>query len=309
LDEPLPGPVQESVEAEFQKAYEWDLEAERRGCDSLLGRCKRESDKLAYTMFPIRRVRSIAQLTRRSDQKKQRVGDIEISVGYSGAADEPDVSRYRQVMLLYGVLANTWAMAGISKVNYRGKPVRKCHWQQSLKYVGVLRDETEHLLDNYTEDSVIDYAITVEEAFRASAIELSRRRTDAVPWGCALIEATLRDSLWGKHASRLCKLSGGSQPSKDRGATRQDVPPPVAGALPKAESGKPASYATCTHDAHGTKICKARNDSRKCESRCPKGEAHVCDAQIASTGKACGAKDHTRVNHDAKKHGAVAKRP
>ena len=75
IDSALPHHVQAQLETAFSAKYSWALQPRWRGCDSLLGRLKREADKWAPSMFSAGRVRSLAYVARTGDVKKHRVTD------------------------------------------------------------------------------------------------------------------------------------------------------------------------------------------------------------------------------------------
>ena len=66
-------------------------------------------------------------------------------------------------MLRLEVLANTWGKAGCYQAI--GRQCIMCHWQEAVKYYRALRDRTEPLLETYSEDSVVEYLLSVEETF------------------------------------------------------------------------------------------------------------------------------------------------
>ena len=70
LEEPVANFVQEELEITFNKHYNWELEASLRGVDSLFGRCKREADAFAPSMFSASKVRTAAHGVRASTSKE-----------------------------------------------------------------------------------------------------------------------------------------------------------------------------------------------------------------------------------------------
>ncbi len=75
MDDPLPHPTQLKILANFHTMRHWDLEPRFKSCDSLLGRVRREFEKKQPTMFPIGRVRSLADASRSADMKKHRISE------------------------------------------------------------------------------------------------------------------------------------------------------------------------------------------------------------------------------------------
>ena len=64
VDDPLAAHLQDSIERAFQDFYKWTLAATRRGCDSLLGRVRREFEKWSPSVLAALKVRSLATTTR-----------------------------------------------------------------------------------------------------------------------------------------------------------------------------------------------------------------------------------------------------
>ena len=70
LDEPLHVDVQRKIEKEFLKCYHFAIKPSKMGCDTLLGRVRREFDKGRVTIFPLNLVRSLAHVSKDLPQKR-----------------------------------------------------------------------------------------------------------------------------------------------------------------------------------------------------------------------------------------------
>ena len=341
-DDPLPDTLQKSRETAWLTKYLFDLEPRFLGSDSLLGRFKREADKASPTMFCASRVRSLAHATRVGDPKRHKVGDA-VLVQF---ADDPAIlddtmpNSLRTRLYQYTVMANTWALAGMHEVDVAGEKFIYCSLPEATKYVQTLRDKCEHLVDRYTEESVIWYLTKTEEDVRAKAIETVRSKAGKNVWGTALLTAMHEFSyFWQDNKESLVlrrfQAGGpGSPPARDTrrgggggnggaspGGPRIKPYSPrggkaALGASPKG-SGKAAVKAPGLRTAHAfltakfsgqKQLCKRHNDPRGCKDPCPSGDSHQCDALLASD-KACGSRSHKRFEHDEVKDGKCKTKP
>ena len=133
LDEPLHVDAQKRIEAEFTRYYRFTLKPAKMGCDSLLGRLKREFDKHLVTIFPVTRVRSIAHVSRDLPQRKRRIA-ADVVVEFESTEDaHNDLKDMNRVFLLFNqldVLATTWAVAGCYDTKAQdkdGQVLKYCH--------------------------------------------------------------------------------------------------------------------------------------------------------------------------------------
>jgi hypothetical protein len=310
---------QEALEDAFHKRYSWELERALSPSPQLLGRIRREFEKLTPAFFPLAKVQSAKSAIRTSEPKRQRVTEsVSILMEHPEFEDPGDPSvRLRAMFLRLEILCNGWAIAGVSPIPNTNKVF--CSWQESTVYYRTIKDRIEVLTDAYPEDSVCRYFLAVEEAFRHHAIDMVRRRDNPLVWGAAL-KAALKEYpvVWSDFSKTLQGAKAAS--SRDvvaatvlPGVQPLAVPPPSAPAQAKSpgktrevgvERGK---IATVNNTSQGAEICKHCNDSRGCKTPCPRGNAHVCDVLLAS-GKVC-EKKHTRGQHDESQHGKAARRP
>lgn len=341
VDEPLLHAVQQALEAKFVKRYSWQLEPKYQPANAMLGRIKREFDKLAPTIFNVTKVKTVFTSNKQQEPKRRKLGTgITFTFEQEGEEEDPQALKYRHVMHKYNVLAMAWAIAGNYEVTYEGAKTDMASWQQTQRYVRTLREKTELLLDNFDEESVVRFLLSVEEQIRGYAVEYCRS-SQAVPWGAAL-EKALRENrdLWQdfRHLLRGQKGSstvpsidaddlpvqssvqvpGGRQkesPRKDRqqqgnkGSQQQGSPGKGGSRGSGQQQGQTSSslHATATHTSGGSAICKAWNDSRGCSKPCSQGRAHVCDVVLLK-GSVCGRSDHNRRGHNPGSHGAPAPR-
>lgn len=153
----------------------------------------------------------------------------------------------------------------------------------------------------------------VEEEMRARAIELVRGVQKEL-WGNALLQS-LKDCShrWAETRTSFNPRASAARPQLP-GTPPPLVPPRAPGQPPASTPPPPAvpglpsrnKWRTGIALANGAQVCKRWNDPRGCSKACPNGKAHVCDVVVASTGRLCARKDHTRAKHDAAKHGMPA---
>ena len=161
--------TQKHVEETFLKYYHWNMRTARMGCDTLLGRFKREFDRTAPSMFSASRVRTVAQSQRSTELKRARVSDaVQIEFENEVAIlDDGDEDRFARRLFKYEVMCNTWGVAGCFdvtvKVGTENITSKYCHWQEAVEYYQMLHAKTAHLLDRYTEASVLLYLVKTEE--------------------------------------------------------------------------------------------------------------------------------------------------
>ena len=339
VDEPLLHAVQQALEAKFVKRYSWQLEPKYQPSNSMLGRIKREFDKVAPTIFNVTKVRTVFTSNKQQQLKRRKIGTgITVTFEHDEEDEDPQALKYRHVMHKYNVLAMAWAIAGNYEVMFEGNKTDMASWQQTLRYVRTLREKTEMLMDNYDEESVVRFLLSVEEQIRGFAVEYCRSSA-TVPWGTAL-EQALRENrdLWQdfKHMLRgqkgagmvrsidaedLPVTSSVQAPTghpKNQGSPRREKQQQQGGKSSPGKGGSKGSgqqqgqaattmHATATHTGSGSVICKAWNDSRGCSKPCSQGRAHVCDL-ILMKGSVCGRSDHNRRGHNPAQHGAPAPR-
>ena len=128
-----------------------------RPADTLLGRVRREFEKQLPSYLA--KVRSVHTHTRSEDPKKHKAGDgISLIIEAEYQTQKPSM-RYRAVLLRLEILTNAWGLAGCFTI--QGRVGLMCHWQDAVKYYRAIRDRTETLLDTYSEESVVEYMISV----------------------------------------------------------------------------------------------------------------------------------------------------
>ena len=142
------------------------------GCDTLLGRVKREFDRTAPSMFSASRVRTVAQSQRSAELKRTRVSESVQMMFENEVAilDDGDEDRLAKRLFQYEVLSNTWGVAGCfdvtEQVGRESITSKYCHWQEAVEYFQMLHTKTAHLLDRYSEASVVMYLVKTEEEMR-----------------------------------------------------------------------------------------------------------------------------------------------
>ena len=303
IDEPLSDTVRTQVNDTFYAKYSFDLDTYLRPADTLLGRVRREFEKQTPSFLPLAKIRSIHTQTRTEDPKKHKAGEgITLVIENEFQTQRPSM-KYRAVLLRLEVLANTWGMAGCYVVI--GRTALMCHWQEAVKYYRTLRDRTEPLLDVYSEESVVEYLISVEESFRGHVLDLVRRRENPMNWGEALTTVLEKHTVVWTDASHILSAGrgGGAARMQAAGSPRGQAASSSVGQV----SDRVGKLCTCTDNNKKQRICKAFNDSRGCPKPCKKGGVHCCDIELESGG--CCGQSHPRLSHDPAKHGRPKFRP
>ena len=287
--------------------------------DSLLGRVRREFDRRTPTPFPVTRVRSLAATQKGAPTKHRKLAD-NLSITIGGPGDDEDGESggglYAWLSSLE-VLCNTWSIAGVFDVEVGGHgsgvKARFCHWAQACEYLLEVSERAHEQLRFHTEESVLAWVTAVEHEIRNRAIELVRGVEQEV-WGKALLAALKDKSFrWSEMKDVLVprrappgNFGGPGTPKPSQAASSSSASGPP-GVTPKAAAAAKVppkrQWHTAGQTSRGVKICKLFNDQRGCAQNCPKGHAHVCDVQLASTKAACGSKQHNRKGHDAVRHG------
>jgi hypothetical protein len=173
MDEPLPQEVQEDLVNAFKTFYKFDIVLKRMGCDSLLGRIKREFDKGQLTIFPLSRVRSLAHVAKDNGAKRERVGNVIMEFLESGDMIAPmDQQKIFSLFQQLDILAMTWAVAGSHEVTVNNAQVKYIHWQDAVEYVQNIKERAiVYLTTSHDEDSVCQIVTQVDAVFRGKAIE------------------------------------------------------------------------------------------------------------------------------------------
>lgn len=227
-------------------------------CDALFGRIVREFEAGQPSMFAVLRTRSLAISQRSQPVKKHRVTET-LQINVSQVDDEnvclEESGKLRTYFACFRILGLGWAVAGCFDVPYEGKQVKFCHWQHVCAYISHLETKAWAALDKAPEEIVLNYILETEEKIRAIAIE--RCRSDAMPWGRALLHAWKEEAeLWADAKDKLVTNRPGSKYDLKTGST------------PSALKVKPA---TANHLPSGVELCKRWNDARGCtKTLCPK---------------------------------------
>ena len=313
-DDPLPDLQRKALDGTFLIKYSWNLTLKERPAASLVGRVKREFDKVQPTLYPISKVKSEFLAHRGHEAKRHRMtNQLAVLIGeeHDSILDDEKHDRLRFKFYQMEVLANAWGIAGTNVVKYGNEDVMICSWQEALQYVRKTRDKVEHLVDRFMEESVVSYLIACEENVRAAAIDLARDESHPVPWGRALLQAMSDSSdTWSSNKELLIPLRAERKDNSSNAGSPRPTKPVQPAPAPHPESPKKVDIvkaATCQSTEGGKLFCKHWNDKRGCKGNCPHGKVHRCDLRLASTGQPCNGK-HKRFEHKVKEHGELMPR-
>ena len=301
-DAPLDSEEQKSVEQRFRQLYNWpSLPPRQIGSDSLLGRVQREFNRRQPTQLAVSRVRTLAASQKGNPPKQRRLTESVSILWGAVEEDTSSVSGLYAYLALLRVLATTWAVAGsFTAEDNSGNAGIFAHWAETSEYEQMFSERAHAELALHTEDSVVHWITEVEEEVRARAIEFTRGPGQLL-WGRALQAAVREADKWAEKRHLLSLR-------KPPGNFFSDVPappavPPKGGGKGTGKKGAPLPNRRKWKHAHttsaGATICKRYNDARGC-SGC--NTAHVCDVMVKGN-RACGQKGHTRMTHDAERHG------
>jgi hypothetical protein len=312
LDEPLQVDVQKKIEKEFTRHYgKWTIKPIKMGCDTLLGRVRREFDKGRVTIFPLNRVRSLAHVSKDLPQKRQRIGD-QLVVEFVQNQDTEmytDVRDTNKVFMLISqlnILSTTWAVAGCfdtAEKDKDGSFLKYAHWQDCSEYVGEIERRAIKMLPWCKEQSVASFVVDVDAHLRAAAIDLIRSE-EVSSFGTALkmavkeqyhvfkefedaVEprqtANLANAVWNGQRLKARQQNQGqgnkSQKGDDKGSRKG------AGKGGKAPKGG--------KDKNKKGICSNFNQGRCNSPNCNK--LHMCSNK-KKNGTFCNSTAHGKVN-------------
>ena len=279
------------------------------GCDSLLGRIKREFDRGQITIFPLGRVRSLAHVAKETPAKKRRLApdvlvEFENDEAYS---DEKNANKVFFLCNQLDVLATTWAVAGCydtAAKDKQGNPVKFVHWQDACEYVEEIQKRAIRLLATSKEASVVTFMLDLDAHLRAAAVEMIRAE-EVDGYGEALkavlksehhIFRDFEDNVEPKFVGNIAggpwierarqRLNWGAQKQRDNRPTKS----------PGAKGGKKGNKNKKGDKGKGKGgICSAFNSPSGCNKRnCEK--EHLCSARTKD-GKFCNSRKHGRANH------------
>ena len=325
-DEPLRPEIHTNIMKAFLTTYGLrNISPHRVVSDSLLGRIRREFESFKPTLLNVSKVKTLAD-ARSSTTKHQRLSDT-LTITLGSNQEEGSARTLLQWMEKLRILTTSWAIAGnydvpildgvssIDVVDRNGqKMTRMVHLSEADEYCYEFIDQIHQLADTYTEPSILSFVDAVEPRFRAKTVELTRGPLQ-LPFGYGLINS-LRTygSAWQAEHQRLVEKSRGRQPAltdthpnpppPPRAPNRQSQPNNSGGKGQGKDKDKGKRRMVTAHSlANGGQICQRWNSTGGCRDKdCKKG--HVCDAVLASTGKACGA-SHRRSQHVAQTNGEV----
>lgn len=279
-DELLPEGTLRSLNSDWQKRYNFTLEANLEPSEQLRSRLHREFKKQQMTVIEARKVRSVIALHTPKIHESVSVGaGVHLEFDRDqGISIRSAVDYYWQLR----ILAYGWAWAGNYVMQYDGGAHRMMELSQAVAYPDqALRDCME-----YGGGSM---------AWLQRNDLLTRGKMATYVGRGMPAGAALKRSLQETH---LEWRSPAAPPPAPPLATSAKRPPENdrEGTGPRKRQLKADQFATISMVKGGKKLCKAYNDGRGCSKPgCP--DMHVCDVKLAS-GKPCLSKQHTRLQHE-----------
>jgi hypothetical protein len=311
LDEPLHVDVQRNIEKEFTKYYKFTIKPNKMGCDTLLGRVKREFDKGRVTIFPLNRVRSLAHVSKDLPQKRQKISEqlVVEFIGnqeYEMYSDIKDTNRVFMLINQLNILSTTWAVAGCFDTTSQGKDgafQKYAHWQDCTEYVEEIEKRAIKLLPSCKETSVATFIVELDAHLRAAAIDLVRTE-EVDSFGAALKQAVkdqyhvfkefedavepranFTSNIWERQRKNV------RQAQEEKGNTRAKGPNKGAG---KNKKGQKNQKGGAKGGGKGA-ICSPFNSKPGCKNAsCEK--RHLCSYR-KKDGSFCNSSKHGKMDH------------
>jgi hypothetical protein len=264
----------------------------------------REFQRRQPTMLQLKKVSSLASMSRSGVSKRIKLGDncsIEL-----GAADHRTLFTATGVLECMNLLTTGWEIAGCFKVSYRppgaqaDEMVLFCHRSETQAYRNLFWFAYMEVASSSSSSSIAEYFVSIHDDIMVKVLELVRE-PNSLPYGEALSTACkLLHYLWQEFKHLLCPIEG------TKGGQRQ----PKESAEPdgrRVTLTPNKRFDTASRTESGAKLCKMHNDNRGCSAKCRNGDTHACDVLLAS-GMACADKSHKRAQHNEAQHGAARAR-
>lgn len=304
LEDPLPEKVLQSLLDRFSRTYGGlKPSGDELLCAHLLGRLNREIERGTHTVVTVLRVRTFREGNRSAQARRIKLGET-LSLTMSGA----DVERGpREVALnpTYVQLLNVLFEGGYAVVgNFETKKGSKwAHLQQCRDYCNYVRNKACPLDEAHP---ALGKVIKADEDTRAlfadsmrggmslgEAMDANRSRMEAIwLWACGKEAADARADLKDQGPRRGDKRQRSRTPlARDR---RRPFSPPRRQPSPGADLPRAREGGIVDKTKKGVEICRKYN-LNQCSGKCPHKRVHICNYR-ASTGNACGATSHTRID-------------
>ena len=337
IEAPLTQATQRELETVFLSFYSFlRIPADRIVSDALLGRFKREFDRRQPSVLPLRLIKTRARTSYSLGPKRRKVSEHATLIFHDNHDEDTfQATSVFEFFTSLEILVYSWSVAGCFDVDWGQAKVKYFHFSHGQDYLWSMKERFMDLAPGYAEASLLRYLECVEEDFRGRAIEIARENGGSCPFGVALLRSQSDlQGTWERRQGLLAlqRREVGKVPqTRDRkgngkgkrGKTNVKVATevPQSGALQDVKplrlrepERRPVSgdhdrrdkWATCTH-LDRKNICKAWNDGRGCKTPCVRRFVHACDIRLAE-GRACGSKDHRRVDHDPRRHGQPQER-
>ena len=279
LDDVLPESTIATVSKDYKATYNLDIDPALEPADSLRSRLYREFRKGTMSVIPMSKVKSLLHQSNPKSQESVAIsGNIKLEFD-----QEPPVNVGSVIAYYWGLrtLAYGWSWAGQFK---HKDPDGVERVFISLSEAQNYADEALRLTTEFGSGSLL-WLTRCDTVTRGKMATSTIRRGWSA--GAALKEALQQTFLeWRAPAMQPVPNN-----QKVRPAPEPSFPPEPK----KQRRIKTDRWPTVSMVKGGRRICKRYNDARGCPG-CE--DIHGCDVRLAS-GKACLAKDHNRLSHQA----------
>ena len=290
-DDPIESDTQQSLLAAWALTYNIVIPMFLMPSDTLLGRLYREIQRVAATVIPLKKVRSLFQQTMPSRSERIPVSSqVHLEVNREA---ENEINSILEYYVCLRILAYAYSLVGQHKVPSSRDPSKAIVFAPLSVNLTYADECLKRAITGHT--SSVAWLQQKDEWTRAKMVEYMRQ---GVPQGEALEDAIkVSEVQWtlGVAEEVPVALLAMGQDAYQSSPRKQSSASSPRDNKRKRESDR--EVRTC-NEFNGQKICKKRNDNRGCAARqkdCPDGKLHICDA-VKPDGKPCGNSSHTRMN-------------
>ena len=288
LDEPLPEATMKSLNQDWARRYNLQLDPSLEPCEALRSRLYREFRKGQLTVIEARKVKSVITVAQPKTQGSVTLGD-NLHLEFEKEEGIP-IKSCVEYYLQMRVLAHALAWAGNYQVDYEGGR----HWMMDLSTVLGYVDVALRNCIEFAGGSMLWLQRNDVLTRGKLATYVNRGMPGSVAMKQALHETHLE---WRSPLAAPLVVSSGSVSPGTTKRKQESSPLPVGEAPTKRpRTLKADRWPTVSMIKGGKRLCKPYNDGRGCSnSQCD--QMHACDVKLPN-GKPCLSRAHTRVQHE-----------
>ncbi|CAL1129060.1 unnamed protein product [Cladocopium goreaui] len=277
LDEPLPEATMKSLNQDWARRYNLQLDPSLEPCEALRSRLYREFRKGQLTVIEARKVKSVITVAQPKTQGSVTLGD-NLHLEFEKEEGIP-IKSCVEYYLQMRVLAHALAWAGNYQVDYEGGR----HWMMDLSTVLGYVDVALRSSIEFAGGSMLWLQRNDVLTRGKLATYVNRGMPGSVAMKQALHETHFE---WRSPLAAPLVVSSGSGSPGTTKRKQESSPLPVGEAPTKRpRTLKADRWATVSMIKGGKRLCKPYNDGRGCSnSQCD--QMHACDVKLPN-GKPC----------------------